>query len=73
MLLSAAGVEPNGLQGKIGFEVLKATVPEALASVSNVSIRRFYRLELHAIDAYSTSMQYGAEEFKQIVYNRIAR
>ena len=55
------------------FEALKAIVPEALASVSNVSIRRFYRLELHAIDAYSTSMQYGAEEFKQIVYNRIAR
>ena len=38
-------------------EALKATVPEALALVSNASIRGFYRLELRAI-AYSTGMQY---------------
>ena len=34
------------------FQALKATVPEALASVSNA------RLALRAIDAYSTGMQY---------------
>ena len=50
------------------FEALKATVPEALASVSNASIRGFYRLALRAIDTYSAGMQYGAEEFKQTVY-----
>ena len=40
------------------FEALKSTVPEALASVSNASIRGLYRLALRAIDAYSTGMQY---------------
>ena len=47
---------------------LKATVPEALASVSNASICGFYRLALRAIDAYSAGVQYGMEEFKQNVY-----
>ena len=50
------------------FEALKAMVPEALASVSSASIRDFYRLALRAIDAYSTGLQFGAEEFKQKVY-----
>ena len=50
------------------FEALKATVPEALASVSNASIRGFHRLALRAIDAYSAGVQYGMEEFKQNVY-----
>ena len=50
------------------FEVLKATVPEALASVSNASICGFYRLALRAIDTYSAGVQYVAEEFKQNVY-----
>ena len=49
------------------FEALKAIVPEALASVSNASIRGFYRLAIRTIDAYSAGMQYGAEEFKQSV------
>ena len=47
------------------FEALKA---EALASVTNASIRGFYRLALHAIDAYSGGLQYGTAEFKQNVY-----
>ena len=50
------------------FEVLKAIVPEALASVKSASIRGFYRLALRAIDAYSAGVQYGTEEFKQKVY-----
>ena len=40
------------------FEALKATVPEALALVSNGSIRGFYRLTLRAIDAYSAGVQF---------------
>ena len=43
-------------------------MPETLASVSNASIRGFYRLALRAIDAYSAGVQYGMEEFKQNVY-----
>ena len=50
------------------FEALKAMVPEALASVSNASIRGFCRLALRAIDAYSAGVQYGMEEFKQNAY-----
>ena len=50
------------------FEALKATVPEALASVSNASIRVFYRLALRAIDAYSAGARYGTEELRQNVY-----
>lgn len=50
------------------FEALKTMVPEALASVTNASIRGFYRLALRAIDAYSAGVQYGTEEFKQTVY-----
>ena len=50
------------------FEALKAMVPEALAPVSNASIRGFYRLALRAIDAYSAGVQYGMEELKQNVY-----
>ena len=50
------------------FAALKTTVPEALASVSNASIRGFYRLALRTIHVYSAGMQYGAEEFKQTVY-----
>ena len=51
-----------------GFEARKATVPEALASVTSASIRGFYRLALRAIDAYSAGVQYGTAEFKQTVY-----
>ena len=52
------------------FEAMKAcaTVPEALASVSNASIRGFYRLALRTIDAYSAGVRHGTEEFKQNVY-----
>ena len=51
-LPNVTDVEQNGLQGKIvgyNFEALKATVHEALTSVSNASIRGFYRLALRAI------------------------
>ena len=34
-------------------EAVKATVPEAPASVTNASIRGFYRLAVRTIDAYS--------------------
>ena len=58
ILLSATGVKQNSLQEKIvdmtlkhsrencgyDFVALNATVPEALASVTNASIRGFYRL-----------------------------
>ena len=49
------------------FEALKATVPKALASVTNASIRDFYRLAVRTIDAYSTSLCCGTEEFKHNV------
>jgi hypothetical protein len=69
---NATGVELNGLQEKIvgryDFEALKKTVPEALASVTNASIRGFHRLALRDIDAYSAGVQYGTEEFKRTVY-----
>ena len=70
ILLSATGVKQNGLQEKIvdDFEALKATVPEALASVTNASIRGFYRLAVRTIDFYSAGLRYGTEEFKQNVY-----
>ena len=70
ILLSATDVKQNGLQEKIvdDFEALKATVPEALASVTNASIRGFYRLAVRTIDAYSAGLRYGTEEFKQNVY-----
>ena len=59
----------------VQLEALKATVPETLTSVSNASIRGFYRLALRAIDAYSAGVRYGAEEFKQKVQyiSRIGR
>jgi len=50
------------------FEALKATVPEALASVTEASIRGFYKLALRTIDAYSAGIQYGTAEFKNTVY-----
>jgi hypothetical protein len=50
------------------FEALKSTVPEALASVTNASIRGFYRLAVRTIDAYSAGLRYGTEEFKHTVY-----
>ena len=43
-------------------------MPEALASVTNASIRSFYRLAVRTIDVYSADMCYGAEEFKHNVY-----
>ena len=54
-------------------EALKATVPEALASVSNASIRGFYRLALRANDDYSAGVRYGAEELNKMYINRIGR
>ena len=50
------------------FEARKATVPEALAPVSNAPTRGSYRLALRAIDAYPAGVRYGTEEFKQNVY-----
>ena len=50
------------------FEALKSTVPEALASVTDASIRGFYKLALRAIDAYAAGVQYGTEEFRSNVY-----
>ena len=50
------------------FEALKTTVPEALASVPNESIRAFYRLALRAIEAYSAGTRYGTTEFQDTVY-----
>ena len=51
VLSSAIGAEKNSLQGKIvdDFEALKATVPEVLASVTNASIRGFYRLAVRML------------------------
>ena len=68
--LSATSAEQSGLQGKIvdDFEALKATVPEVLASVTNASIRGFYRLAVRTINAYSAGLCYGTEEFKHNVY-----
>ena len=43
-------------------------MPEALASVTNASIRGFYRLAVRTIDAYSAGLSYGTEEFKHNVY-----
>ena len=48
-------------------------VPEALASISNASIRGFYRLSLCAIDAYPVGVQYGAEGFKKMHINPIGK
>ena len=45
------------------FEALKTTVPEALTSVTNASIRGFYRLAVRTIDAYSAGLCYRTEEF----------
>ena len=50
------------------LEALKTTVPEALASVTNASIRGFNRLAVRTIDAYSAGLCYGTEEFKHNVY-----
>ena len=67
--LDATDAEQNGLQGKIvdDFEALKATVPEALASLANAPICGFYRLAVRTIDAYSVGLCYAAEEFKHNV------
>ena len=59
--------ERAGEDCRYNFEALKATVPEALASVNSASICGLYRLALRAIDAYSARGQCGAEEFKQDV------
>ena len=69
ILLSATGVKQNGLQEKIvdDFEALKATVPEALASLTNAPIRGFYRLAVRTIDAYSAGLCYATGDFKHNV------
>ena len=45
------------------FEELKATVPEALAPVSNAPHPRLLQLGTRAINA---GMQYGVEKFKKL-------
>ena len=72
-LSRATGAVQNGLQETTvdSTEALKTIVSEALASVSSASIRGFYKLALHAIDAYPAGVQYGTEEFKQKVYKYI--
>ena len=42
-------------------------VPEAPATVSNASIRGFYKLALRAFDSYSAGVRCVMEEFKQHV------
>ena len=61
--MSATGAEQSSLQGKI-VDMTLATVPEALASVINASLRSFYRLAVRTIDAYPADLCYGTEEFK---------
>lgn len=48
------------------FQKLKTLVPEALASVSQSTIRGFYRKALRTIDAYRNGISYGTEEFKNV-------
>ena len=43
-------------------------MPEALASVTNASIRGFYRLAVRTTDTYSAGLCHGTEEFKHNVY-----
>ena len=43
-------------------------MPEALASVTNASIHGLCRLAVRTIDAYSSGLCYGTEEFKHNVY-----
>ena len=52
----------------IWLEALKAEVPETLGSVTNASIRSFYKSAVRTIDAYSAGLCYGTEEFKHNVY-----
>ena len=67
--MNATGAEQKWLAkeiaGSYNFELLKTTVPEALASADNASISGFYRLELRAVDACSAGAQCWIEEFKQ--------
>ena len=73
ILSSATGVEKMVCKGNCGydFEAPKATVPGALASANNASVRGFYKLALRAIDAYSAGMQYGAKEFKKTIHCKV--
>ena len=50
------------------FSGLRKTVPSALASVSNVSILRFYRKCIRTMDAYREDVRYGTKEFRDRVY-----
>ena len=55
------------------FEALKVTVPEALAPVSNASIRGFYRLALHAIVLILQVCGMGRRNLNKMYINRIGR
>ena len=48
-------------------------MPEALASVTNASIRGFYRLAVRTIDDYSAGLCCGTEEFKRMYIDHIGR
>ena len=49
-----------------GFEALKATAPDALALVTNASIRGWQAVR--TTHAYSAGLRYGTERFKQNAY-----
>ena len=67
--LSATDAEQNGLQGKIvdDFKAFKATVPEALASLTDAPIRGFYQLAVRTIDAYCAGLLYDGRVWAQYV------
>lgn len=50
------------------FPGLRKTVPEALASVPNSSINRYFNLSLRIMEAYRDNVTYGTEEFTKRVY-----
>jgi hypothetical protein len=47
---------------------LRKNLPKALASVSSVSINRFYEHCMRIISAYSSGAQYGTKEFRERMY-----
>jgi hypothetical protein len=50
------------------FPGLRKTVPEALESVPNSSINRYFNLSLRIMEAYRDGVTYGTEEFTKRVY-----
>lgn len=47
---------------------LRKTVPAALASISEVSILRYYNKCMRIMDAYKANLSYGTKEFRDRVY-----